>query len=332
MRKEIISVIVPAYNAEKTIKKCLHSILAQTYPCIEIIVVNDGSKDGTKAVVEKLSQRDERIRLINIENGGVSHARNVGIEAAKGDYLTFVDADDYIDAEMYQCLIEIIKKFDVKIAHCSYSNDDENGNIISIVGGNGKMVIQNHDDAIACLLDGRLFAGSLCNKLYKTDLFHMCRLDESIRFNEDILMNFLLFDQVDSSLYYDKPFYHYVASSNSSTHGANGLEARKQWLYVSRKILELSECKPYKRNAEQKLAYSLLGVYRESVFRGEKPQSTIMHNLADEIEFYKRKGYLSGRNDRIQYWMLKHFPRLFVKSYFVYDKFREKKLDPEQSI
>lgn len=328
----IISVIVPAYNAEITIKRCLNSIISQTYQPLEIIVVNDGSTDDTKRIVEAISKEDDRVKLINIDNGGVSHARNVGIDSAKGDYITFVDSDDYIEREMYYHLMNLITRYDVKIAHCSYANDDENGNVISVVGNNNRVILQNHDEAMICLLDAKLFIGSLCNKLYDLSLFHNCRLDESIKHNEDILLNFQLFDQVDSSVYSDKPFYHYVADSMSSTHSADGLEARKQWLYVSRKILEMSGGKPYEKNAEQKLAYSLLGVYREYAFSGEKTNPDEMQRIEDEIDSYKRKGFLSGRNDRIQYWLLKHFPSIFVKTYSVYDKFRKKKLDPEQSI
>lgn len=327
-----ISVIVPAYNAEKTIERCLKSILKQTYNNLEVIVVNDGSTDSTEFVISTLKKNDSRVRMITIENSGVSHARNVGIDNATGEYITFVDSDDYIDEEMYASLIDLIQKYNVKIAHCSYCNVDSYGNVISVVGDQGKTVVQNHDEAICCLLDGRLFAGGLWNKLFEVSLFCGCRLDESIKHNEDILMNFQLFEQSDKSVYIDKPFYHYVAASNSSTHSANGLEARKQWLYVSRKILELSEDKSYKYNAEKKLAYSLLGVYRESVFLGERPDTDTMKKIGNEIENYMRKGYLSGRNDRVQYWMLKHFPKLFVKSYSVYDRFREKKLDPEQAI
>ena len=267
---QTISVIVPAYNAEKTIERCLNSILRQTYSNIELIVVNDGSADSTKAIVENISKNDKRVLLINVDNGGVSRARNIGIGNAGGEYITFVDADDYIDSGMYQSLIDIAVKYKVKIAHCSYANDDENGNVISVVGGNNKLVVQNHDEAISCLLDGNLFSGALWNKLYHVSLFKTCRLDETIKHNEDILLNFQLFEQVDSSAYSDQPFYHYVSVQESSTHSADGLAARKQWVYVSRKILESSVGKSYEKNAEQKLAYNLLGLLREYVFVNEK--------------------------------------------------------------
>lgn len=325
-----ISVIVPAYNAEKTIERCLNSITNQTYPYLDIIVINDGSVDNTKKIVENLSSTDNRVKLLNIANRGVSYARNVGIEHAKGDYLTFVDSDDYIDSVMYEELLKIITRYDVKIAHCSYANDDEDGNLISVVGDHGKLVIQNHDEAIACLLDGRLFSGGLWNKLYSQSLFSNCRLDETIKYNEDILLNFQLFDLIESSVYIDKPFYHYVAVSSSSTHSANGLEARKQWLYVSRKILELSKNKSYEKNAEQKYAYSLLGLYREYVFENKKSNKQEIKLLREEIDEYRRKGYLLSRKDKVQYFLYKYFPQVFTFSYSFYDKIRVKKLDPEQ--
>ena len=96
----LISVIVPAYNAEKTIEKCINSISCQTYENLEIIVINDGSKDTTEEIVSKLAKTDNRIKLITIPNGGVSHARNTGLEYVTGDFVTFADADDTIESGM----------------------------------------------------------------------------------------------------------------------------------------------------------------------------------------------------------------------------------------
>ncbi|RGS75650.1 glycosyltransferase family 2 protein [Ruminococcus bromii] len=92
----VISVIVPTYNSEKTIERCLLSILKQTYENLEVIVVNDGSSDSTETICEKMASCDSRLKVITIKNGGVSHARNIGIDNAKGDYITFVDSDDNI--------------------------------------------------------------------------------------------------------------------------------------------------------------------------------------------------------------------------------------------
>ena len=328
--KKTISVVVPAYNAEAYIERCLNSVLAQTYKQIDLIVINDGSTDGTKTVVEKISKEDGRVRLISIENAGVSHARNVGIDNARGEYITFVDADDFIDNEMYEHLMNLIIKHSSKIAHCSYTNDDEDGNVISIVGGKGKIVAQEHDEAITCLIDGKLFTGSLCNKLYDSTLFRKYRLDESIKQNEDVLLNYQLFDQVELSVYTDRPFYHYVALQESSTHSANGLESAKQCLYVSRIIDNLSQGKKYKKNAENKLVNCLLQLLREYVLVNNKSNLNNKKMIMKEISYYRKKGYLSNKKDKIQFFMYKYLPAFFLFFYKYYDKYRVKKLDPEQ--
>ena len=120
--KKLISVVVPAYNAERTIKRCLESILRQTYSNLEVLLINDGSIDSTEDICLKIAENDNRLKVVTIPNGGVSHARNVGIKKATGELITFVDADDYIDADMYQTLNDTMEKYNVPIVHCSYKS------------------------------------------------------------------------------------------------------------------------------------------------------------------------------------------------------------------
>lgn len=94
--QDLISVIVPVYKVEKYLKRCVDSILAQTYPCLEVILVDDGSPDGCPAICDEYAREDRRVRVIHKENGGLSDARNAGIDAAKGKFLGFVDSDDYV--------------------------------------------------------------------------------------------------------------------------------------------------------------------------------------------------------------------------------------------
>ena len=114
----MISVIVPIYNVEKYLEKCIESILAQTYTDYELILVNDGSTDGCYEICQKFSKRDVRIKLINKPNGGLSSARNVGIDNSKGDYITFVDSDDYISKYMLQELYRGLCENEADIAMC----------------------------------------------------------------------------------------------------------------------------------------------------------------------------------------------------------------------
>lgn len=328
--KPIISVIVPAYNAESTIERCLKSILTQTYQNLEVLVINDGSTDNTEKKILKICNDDERVKLFSIRNSGVSHARNLGIDNAKGDYITFVDSDDFIEKEMYQILLGLIENYNVKIAHCSYQNTDENGKLISVVGGKNRTIRQNHDEAMICLLEGKYFSGGLWNKLYHSSLFSQCRLDETIKYSEDILLNYQLFDQVEASVYIDSPLYNYVAVQNSSTHSANNFETRTQWLFVSKRILELAKGKSYQKIAEDKVAHSLLGMYREYIVDSKKRNYPEKKQIQGEIDFYRNKGFLSSKKDKVEYFIYRYFPWLFNPAYAVFDKIRVKRLDPEQ--
>ena len=102
----MISVIIPIYNVENYLKKCIESVINQTYKNLEIILVNDGSNDNSKNIIDEYSTIDNRIKVINKENGGLSDARNAGIEIAKGDYITFLDSDDWIELNMYEKLYQ----------------------------------------------------------------------------------------------------------------------------------------------------------------------------------------------------------------------------------
>ena len=114
---DLISVIVPVYNVEPYLCRCVDSILAQTYENLEIILVDDGATDRSGAICDEYARKDPRIRVIHKENGGLSSARNAGIDGATGDYLAFVDSDDWIDPETYAYLLGLIKKYDVKLSY-----------------------------------------------------------------------------------------------------------------------------------------------------------------------------------------------------------------------
>ena len=116
--QDLISVIVPVYKVEKYLKRCVDSILAQTYPCLEVILVDDGSPDGCPAICDEYAREDRRVRVIHKENGGLSDARNAGIDAAKGKFLGFVDSDDYVHPRFYELLLQALKGEGADIAGC----------------------------------------------------------------------------------------------------------------------------------------------------------------------------------------------------------------------
>ena len=136
-----LSVIIPVYNGEKYIEDCLNSIIKQTYKDLQIIVVNDGSKDNTESIILNMSKRDSRIQIISKKNGGVSSARNIGVKYAKEDCITFVDDDDTLDLDMYEMLMKYIDD-GYDIAHCGYKRISKEK--IKLVNGTGSIIVQNN--------------------------------------------------------------------------------------------------------------------------------------------------------------------------------------------
>lgn len=329
MQKKI-SVIIPAYNAEKTIEKCIESVISQTYSNIEIIVIDDGSKDNTSSVVKKMAEVDNRIRLISIPNGGVSHARNMGIDNATGDYITFVDSDDTIDKNMYEILVALFSKYDIDIAHCSYNTVFPDGSSCP-VGNNGKEVLLSQDEAVECLISGKLFASGLWNKLYKRELFDGVRLEKDIKFCEDGLMNFYLFRKANSSVYTDKSFYNYYQCETSATHTANRLKSAQDGYRVSEIMYKNSIGKPYEEVAKRRFIGSKLGLYGTYSLNKSFTTKTERKALEQEIVQWKHQGFYN-RNDRIKFAMFRYVPGVYRLLYKIYDKIRVKKLDPEQKV
>lgn len=130
-QKPLISVIVPIYRVERYLSKCVESILNQTYRHLEIILVDDGSPDGSGAICDEFAEKDSRIRVIHKENGGLSDARNAGIQVAGGEYLAFVDGDDWIEPDMYEAMLGLTEKYGAKLVCAGrYDENDSTGEMV----------------------------------------------------------------------------------------------------------------------------------------------------------------------------------------------------------
>lgn len=225
MDEKLVSVIIPAYNIEDYIGRCLDSIISQTYKNLEIIVVDDGSRDRTGEILDNYAKKDRRIKVIHKENGGVSSARNKGIEVAEGDYIGFIDGDDLIEPEMYKTLVDLLEEENADIAHCGYQMVFPDR--VDYYHNTGKKKIQTTEEGLKDLLSGEIIEPGLVNKLYKKELIKNCRLDETVKINEDLLMNYQLFKLSQKSVYYDITPYSYMIRSNSAT-GANSLITKRE--------------------------------------------------------------------------------------------------------
>lgn len=217
---DLISVIVPAYNIEEHIGRCLESICRQTYKRLEIIVINDGSIDATGAVIEKYANLDSRIVSIYKENGGVMSARLEGIKRATGEFIGFVDGDDEIEYNMYEHLLYNAQKYNAHISHCGYQMHFADGRV-HYFHNTGLLVKQDKTTALRELLSGSMIEPGLCNKLFHKNLLHsllrrQC-MPKDIKINEDLLMNFYLFSEAETAVFDDWCPYHYIIRQTSAT-------------------------------------------------------------------------------------------------------------------
>lgn len=225
-----ISIIVPIYNIEKYLSRCLDSILAQTYKNLEVILVDDGSVDNSGMIADEYARNDQRIIVIHQVNKGVSAARNAGLDLATGDYIGFVDGDDYIESDMYEILMRIIDEQQVDIAHCGYQMVYPSR--IDYYYNTREKQKMNREEGVFELLKGRKIEPGLWNKLYKAELFKEIRLPIGIAETEDLLCNFELFCLAESSFFYDVSKYHYMLRSGSATSETLSEKKRRDRYYV----------------------------------------------------------------------------------------------------
>ena len=218
--KDFISVIIPIYKTENYLRACIDSIIGQTYKKLEIILVNDGSPDHSLDICKEYAEKDLRIKIVDRLNGGLSAARNSGLDVATGDYVAFVDSDDILEPFMYEILIEQMQKYNADISQCGIQStnvlqyDSENKNMLAL-----DTQIMTWREAVLDLLDsGNNFMCSVCNKLYKIELFdHLCF--ENVR-SEDFVMHYrLLNTKKPSFIKTDVPMYHYIKRGASITTG-----------------------------------------------------------------------------------------------------------------
>ncbi len=213
MKKDIISVIVPIYNVEKYLNRCIDSIINQTYKNLEIILVDDGSPDNCPKICDEYAKKDDRIKVIHKENGGLSDARNKGIKIASGEYIGFVDSDDYIDEKMYEYLLKLIKDNNAEISVCGYKKVySEEIEYISY----GKDTVLDTTEGLKTLLYNNDVGNYVWNKLFLTSSFKENNIEfPKGKIMEDILTTYKLYEKANRIAIGTDEFYNYVQRENS---------------------------------------------------------------------------------------------------------------------
>lgn len=218
-----ISVIVPVYNTAAYLEKCLDSILHQTFSDFEVIVVNDGSTDNSHDIIDQYVNKDKRVFAMLKRNGGLSDARNFGIDQAKGEYIAFIDSDDYIDNTMFEKMIGLAQKHQAEIVMCDLVKVDEQGKEFRDLPQSPqlpeKIVLK---DDFSIFGEMSCFA---CNKLFKRTLFEKHRFLKGIHFEDiELIPKLLLDSNIVAKI--NVPFYKYFERQDSITksHTRKGLD------------------------------------------------------------------------------------------------------------
>lgn len=270
--KVIISVLVPVYNGEKYVERCLFSIMKQTHPSLQIIVIDDGSTDCSLEKCRRVASTDDRVQIIHTENIGVSHARNTALAEAIGEYVAFVDCDDWIEPDMYESMIDVAieRQADVVIQPFIF----QKGNFHKTYIDTKAITEMNGRQAAKEMLDGRLFAGQLCNKLFRRELLPAGFCAEDVYVYEDNNALWDLFLSCERVVYSDKHCYHYVLHNLSAMHAPYNdkcLTGRNVAQRIIRNAtIEAEDVLPYAYLFALRVEYNIL--YRAYCARRERPE------------------------------------------------------------
>lgn len=320
MQTEKISVIIPAYNIAPWLARCLNSLLNQTYNNLEIIVVNDGSKDDTAAVLDKYAEIFSNIKAIHKENGGVTSARLRGVAEATGQWLGFIDGDDIIEPDMYARLLENAHAHDADISHCGHRVLFPDGRV-GYVHNTGEVRYQDNLTGLKDLLDGGLIESGLCTKLYKKELFDGLDawMDRSIKNNEDLLMNYYLFERADAAVFEDFCPYHYILRHGSASYRVFHEHSLFDPIRVRQIIL--ARCTPeMQEDARIALLRNCLFAYGQLALNLDKQYDDYRMRVRQLLTDQKVYFSLLSKRNRILAQMVCTAPWMFHMAYGIYVK------------
>lgn len=218
MEKDLISIIIPVYNTEKYIRRCLDSILAQTYKNYELLLIDDGSEDASGCICDEYALKDDRIKVIHQENEGSATARNRGLEIAKGEFIGFIDSDDYVETDFYETLHELISETQADVSMVSYNFVKDGVYAQKTTSGTKNVVTRKK--AVMQLLYDDVFQNFVWNKLYRTRLFTDIRFPYGVIY-DDINIMYKIFKKMNKIAYLDVPKYYYFFNDNGMTNTKN---------------------------------------------------------------------------------------------------------------
>lgn len=289
---DLISVIIPVYNSEKSLLKCVESVQNQTYKNLDIILIDDGSFDGSSELCDTISQKDKRIQTVHVKNGGAGQARNMGINMSRGQYIVFVDSDDYIEADM---IFELCQRIELDGSDACTSDLSEKTLSESFCTS----FLDSDLDKIFFVLSNNLMYGP-CQKIYRASIIKKYNVifPTDLNYGEDMVFNIRHMRHIDTISYVNKNFYHYIRDNQES------LSQKVRWnMFDNDMIFEkqlrdlLIEKNIFEGKIKEYDAFRILGVAYDSLFLLTRKDCPFKHS---EI-----KQYINNiiQNDLVQ-WSL----------------------------
>ncbi|KFF14637.1 glycosyl transferase family 2 [Chryseobacterium soli] len=281
-----ISIIVPVYNVENYLAKCLDSLVGQSHQHIEIVVVNDGSKDQSEQIIQQYAQKyPEKIKAFSKINGGLSDARNFGLDRATGDYIGFVDSDDYVTETMFEEMLQLAEKHQAKMVICNIQKVDQNGKITQKLTQIPNMPEKiDLEKNFSVFSDVSYFA---CNKLFKKDLFEHRRFKKGIHF-EDIQLIPQLLLQCDTLAQTQNFHYQYLERTDSitKTHTEKGLDILK----AVEDVEQFFEKSPYSDKRKELKNFQIFeGVYSFLAYLAFVKDPETFYGMSDKLSIFMKE-------------------------------------------
>ena len=240
---DLVSIIIPVYNAEKYIKNCIMSTLNQDYKNLEILVVNDGSKDNSYEICQELARQDNRIKVFNKENGGCSSARNMGLDNASGNYICFLDADDFVYPNYVSTQLSAIKDGDMGIGNFKEVKEKHFLKTCKLNSREGDIYVKLSKNDFFRLMFSypNIGGGSLCNKMFRKEILGDMRFNTNYKYYEDIVFLFKYAVKCQNFYYNSNTIYVYNRNSASQTNSKKLNESRLSCLDVMDEIVSIAE-------------------------------------------------------------------------------------------
>jgi len=307
----LISVIVPVYNAEHFLKRCVDSIRSQTYKNFEIILIDDGSTDSSGMLCDNYQALDSRIRVIHKPNGGLSSARNAGLDICSGEYIAFVDSDDYIDSKMYESMLSCLEEENVDICVCQWQYELSDGQqVVDISKVNPNIFGKKHSSKFAHFLyQGSYENGvvvAVWNKLYHNCVFASHRFAGRYMEDDNIIGHILSQDYTVFVM--DQQYYYYVQNSASLTNQSFG--ARNiAFLDILERRLNLFSSDPYMVDNTARL---YCNIYIEYYFKAKKINASLPSIQTFDEMFRQLR---ANRSCTLKFYIRMHLFRFFPAAY-----------------